>query len=415
MEVDVLDQVGATMLDAPRGYDSSDPAVASVAADGTITGVSAGSASVTVRSGDASIAVPVSVLGARTTVSGRLVSTAAPTQPLRVSVRLPRSQQEWAAATASDGTYSFDAAIPSGATDTVTLAIDAASADRRTHRPILDAVPSPGLAARTQRPLLVPRQVQLPAYAFGGGVQTVSLDEAFTRVCTTQSDANCNSFFPNAWLAIGPTLWAEAQLPIPVVFDRAGSTGTISLGDSVALWAVLHGMEASLGRTLFRPARPEEVPAPLGGFSTGAILVAIDGNLQGFAGWTNWYWGADLHMRGARIRVRAASLLGNESLVTHEFLHAMGFHHTCAWPTVMGGYGCPVAPGATRQDVAAFLLAYQLRRTVLASSPTTSLLAALQGERVLENGLAPALVDDRIVAARRLRVGSSALFTDGAP
>ena len=82
------------------------------------------------------------------------------------------------------------------------------------------------------------------------------------------------------------------------------------------------------------------------------------------------------------------SQFANTSTVTHELNHALGFHLTCRWSTVMGGYGCTQQARFTSGDVAYYHLAELVRRRAVAVSPTWSILEALQGVRVLELGVA---------------------------
>ena len=74
--------------------------------------------------------------------------------------------------------------------------------------------------------------------------------------------------------------------------------------------------------------------------------------------------------------------------ITELLNHALGFHHTCRWSTVMGGYGCPQQSRLTSSDVAYYHLAEMVRRKASAVNPTWSIVEALQGVRVLELGVA---------------------------
>src|SRR4029078_1725270 len=190
-------------------------------------------------------------------------------------------------------------------------------------------------------------------------------------------NANCNSFFPQVWKS-SVILWADADLPVALAFNR--TTGAITARDSVALWGVIEQMQRELGRQLFVPADYSQVVAPdANGFSRKAVLVSVDATLSGFSGFTNWIWDGLFNMLAAKTRFRLATFLADRSLMTHELLHALGFHHTCAWGTHMGGYGCTSAAGATQADAAAFALGYQIRRAIVATPPTTTLGDAPRG------------------------------------
>jgi hypothetical protein len=107
-----------------------------------------------------------------------------------------------------------------------------------------------------------------------------------------------------------------------------------------------------------------------------------------FSGYTNWSWDGQGEVYEAKTRLASSSMFANTGTVTHELNHALGFHHTCRWSTVMGGYGCPQQARLTSGDVAYYHLAELVRRRALVVSPTWSIVEALQGARVIELGLA---------------------------
>jgi hypothetical protein len=73
----------------------------------------------------------------------------------------------------------------------------------------------------------------------------------------------------------------------------------------------------------------------------------------------------------------------------------LGFTHTCAWPSLMGGHGCVFQNSLQAADVAAFTLAYAVRRAIVARSPTTTLGDARRGETQLEGFISSALIARR--------------------
>ena len=70
--------------------------------------------------------------------------------------------------------------------------------------------------------------------------------------------------------------------------------------------------------------------------------------------------------------------------MTHVLFHALGLGHTCAWPSVMGGYGCTAADSLTAQDAIGWALGDQISGTLLGHVPAIGLAASLRGERELE-------------------------------
>lgn len=343
---------------------------------------------------------------------------------LRVTARASDAPAHAVSATVdAAGAFDFFAPIESWNTTSVDLIVDAPSGVARAFHPTLSHL-IPASTEAIPKPFLVPEAVTFTSKTFGTVTVSFSTSAAFTPVCTDTSNANCNSFYPKSWLAAAPHLWPETALPIPVAFNRAASSADITASDSVTLWANIAQMQDALGRQLFQPATLSALGTPDdAGFLSGAVLISIDNTLSPNAGYTNWNWDAGGTVFESRTRVGSAAALASRGLITHELLHALGFHHTCAWPTVMGGYGCPLLNGATIQDAAAFNLAFTLRQTMLAAQPTTSLDDARNGEQQLETSLVasriPAPTATRVPytpsVLRAITVGGRVVMTDGAP
>ena len=322
--------------------------------------------------------------------------------PLRVTVRSTANPTRDVASADADATGAFDLAAPIGSWGTsLDLIVDAPPGARRLDHPLL-AQSSPDAAPGVLlRPLVLPESATFTSADFGTRTSHFSARDAFTVVCTDTANANCNSFYPKSWLSRTPELWPVTDLPVPVAFNRAASSGTITDADSIAVWQIIGKMQDDLGRALFRPATLSSLVAPNdSGYSFGAVLISIDNTLAPHAGYTNWFYDGQGNIYQARTRVGSESALSLAGLVTHELLHALGFHHTCAWPSVMGGYGCPLLGGATVQDAAAFNLAFALRATIIDHPPTTSLADALRGEQQLETSL----VASRVPAATSVAI-----------
>ena len=331
------------------------------------------------------------------------------------------SARDYTAPVDASGAFTVSAPLTFGPTDSATVVVDAASGARRYH-PTFARVATSRVGPTALRPMLVPENSVFSTPAYPSSTVAVSLQSAFQRVCTDDTNANCNSFFPQIWKS-SVILWSDADLPVPLAFYTTASTSPITASDSIALWGIIAQMENELGRTLFVPATLSSLAAPpdANGYSRKAALVWVDSTLSGFAGYTNWIWDGNLDMLASKTRVTRNSALANRSLMTHELLHALGFHHTCAWTTVMGGYGCASAAGATKADVAGFALAYQARRTILASAPTTTLGDALRGEQIREAGIVAvrtplgAAVPFAVMGPGRVLFGGRLVSADGAP
>ena len=322
------------------------------------------------------------------------------------------------------GAFDFWAPIESWHTTSVDLIVDAPPGVRRSFHPTMaQATPTTAIDA-VARPLVVPESVTFTSATFGTKTLPFSARAAFTAVCTDTTNANCNSFFPASWLSSTPQLWPETQLPVPVAFNRLASAGTITDADSVAVWATIGQMHDALGRKLFQPATLASLATPNDeGYTEGAVLISIDNALSPGAGYTNWRYDGAGSVFEAKTRVGSEGALSLRGLMTHELLHALGFHHTCAWPSVMGGYGCPLVGGATMQDASAFNLAWTLRQTIIAHHPTTFLADARRGEQQLETSIvasiAPPSPGARMPYAPAGRhvvvVRGRIVVTDGAP
>lgn len=184
--------------------------------------------------------------------------------------------------------------------------------------------------------VFVPMQVTLDA-GTAIGTHYISLEAALAP-CNTPGPQCLSGFY--GMFARGVQRWE--RYPVIVSVDPAV--------DTAAVWRALETLEQAFGKKMF--ARND-----------GTLPVGIDvragsppgaGNAGGYA---TWVWNARDQITSATVWLRTTA---TPYLVHHEFLHALGFGHTCAWPSVMGGYGCPPAPTVTAQDVAYVVLASRI-------------------------------------------------------
>ncbi|HUQ84396.1 MAG TPA: Ig-like domain-containing protein, partial [Gemmatimonadaceae bacterium] len=372
-----LDARGASLSGRAIVWTSRDPAVATVTQSGVATAVSPGTATIEATSGGKrgertlTVVAPASPVSA----SGQLfmIDGLAPgplTAALRIGNTPPRS-----VSVGPDGRFGLTSVAPG---DPVDVLINAPSG---AWVPSLVRLSRAAVSASELRIVLVPRRWTIASGTYASSTIDISPNQAFTPPCTTAGDINCDGFYPKSWVT-GIKLWDDATLPAPVAFDHARTAAPISASDSVAFWAIVRQMEADIGRTLFRPATASQLAVEADGWSAGAVMVRIDASLVPGRGYTNWRWDSRGVVFTAVTRVGSAAALGTSSLVTHELLHAIGLKHSCAWPTVMGGYGCASAAGLTRQDVGYARLAIELARIQRAASAYRNLYDAMQGERV---------------------------------
>jgi len=382
----VSDTAGNTLNSERVNWKSSLPAVATVSDKGVVTAVSPGTATVTGSRGGVTGAATVSVLP--NYVEGQVVVAGSlPAAGTSVTLRTRATPHRNYSGTV-DAADSFRILMPLQA-DPLRLTTDVAAGRRIFHpvRRVISAVE----ATRPVRPLLIPHEETLTAGSYAPATILLSLNDAFTRVCPATRNAQCNSFYPNSWLSMttGPALWPEPEFPLPVAFNRQASTDSISVDDSIAVWVSLRQLEGDVGRTLFRPANLNDLPPPSNGFTPHAILISVDSTLSGYWGYAYWASDAAGNLVTAKVLIIDREALHLSDLLAHELLHALGFHHTCAWPSVMGGYGCRMEPRASATDAAAFALAYEVLGAIRTGAPTTGVIDALDGERVLELGVAP--------------------------
>jgi hypothetical protein len=363
-------------------WTSRDPAVATVTQSGVATAVSPGTTTIEATSegkhGERTLSVvapatPVSAAGQVFTMDATAPGPL--TAALRTGGTPPRS-----VSVGPDGRFGLTSTAPG---DPVDLIISGSSG---TYVPSLVRLPRSTLAATEHRVLLTPRRWALTAGTYASSTIDISPNQAFTPPCTTAGDINCDGFYPKAW-ATGIKVWDGATLPARLAFDHARTSAPISASDSVAFWAIVRQMEADLGRALFRPAMASELAVEADGWSAGAVMVRLDASLAAGRGFTNWRWDSRGVVFSAVARLGSAAALGSSSVVTHELLHALGLKHSCAWATVMGGYGCSSAPRLSREDVGYAQLAIELGRIQRATNAYRNLYDAMQGERIVLLGL----------------------------
>lgn len=144
--------------------------------------------------------------------------------------------------------------------------------------------------------------------------------------------------------------WNPGRLPVGVAFKPGQG---IEADDSVAFWKILRGMERDLGMHLFEPATVSSSDDP------DDVVVVGMRSMTGDDGVTFVTWSNDGSVYDARVFFRSRDVFYDERVVQHEMMHALGFGHTSAWPSIMN-----VSSGArklTAEDVAYAQVALQSR------------------------------------------------------
>lgn len=333
INVQRFDSHGVLLEARPTTFTSSANAVVTVSPEGLLTGQSAGPATISVSCEGIVATLPVIVTA--TTAVNIVADIINPFQD-KVATDL-------VAALRGEGDSLASAPLGSGSQLTVAGSIGLP--------PVVDIVvgsssnqltlPSLGRFPMDQLPtsvtvITIPASSSVTSGKWANVSSELSMVRAFTPVCNTLN-LNCSGFFRSDF-RYGVKAWAPSAFPIPVMIDRGRSPAPISDADSVAIWSGLHDMEQAFGRTLFAPA-PFDPALSFPGY--GAISVAVDGSITG-AGEAGWGENEDHEIVEAHITFKDARAIADKALIAHEFMHALGFGHTCQWPSVMGvgGQGC---------------------------------------------------------------------------
>ena len=324
-----LDLLGRVITGRGVTFVSSDTTVAEVGQDGLVQAAGIGEAVVSATSDSQTTTMRLTVV-APTQVSIPLSASAPVGFPPLAGFAVVLRQPDDSVAFASAGALTGGLAGSMAMTDTVQLVARADTGFESS------ALAAPAAALPASVPVVfIPHHVTLTSGSFIGMTRAASMGGAVAS-CNLASDecAPGSGFYPVSFRT-GVQAWAS--LPIAVSL-----TGV----DSAAVWDALHALEAAVGHSLFVPDT---------GTSTGRIEVraglppGVGGNAVGYA---QWQWDASDRITGATVWLLSL----NRRVIEHEFVHALGFGHTCSWPSVMGGYGCPQLE-ATADDVAYILLA----------------------------------------------------------
>ena len=218
----------------------------------------------------------------------------------------------------------FVGAFPSPPQGRVTLRIFTDSAVR--YHPSVVTF-GPGVPERPVRLILVPTRWTISGGTFDGRQVHIDPLRAVSRV---GGAAGFWRVTRRGGIAGRPVSWVVDSFPLRVAFRRERHDPRIAPGDSAAFWAMAEELERNLGRTLFRPASPDEIERGADG-----ILVTIDRGMPA-AGRTFITYDESGRIFEALVSVSQREFLGDPRVAMHELLHAIGFGHVGAWASVMG-------------------------------------------------------------------------------
>ncbi|MEO5904353.1 MAG: hypothetical protein ABIQ55_10100 [Gemmatimonadaceae bacterium] len=135
--------------------------------------------------------------------------------------------------------------------------------------------------------------------------------------------------------------WNPSRLPVGVAFRQNRG---ISAEDSIAFWTILRQMQLDLGVEVFRPTTVARDDDPED------VIVVDTKAMSGDEGVTYITWSRNGAVYDARVFLRSTAKLHEAGVVTHEMMHALGFGHTAAWPSIMSE--TPLTPRLSEADVA---------------------------------------------------------------
>ncbi len=288
----------------------------------------------------------------------------------------------------ADGT--FVVIVPAGSKDEeVEVVIDAADPAQRWYFPSWTSI-APSRLKREHGFVLVPRAWRIPAGRYADHWVEVNLDKAFERISPTRVE----SFF--MWQIDGavdsrnrdrPRSWGVESLPISVLFDRDSSSWSIEPVDSTTLWNVLDSMEEDFGLDLFTPARAEDIPED-GPAAERTIRVWVREELGRFVLGMAGSEHTEGEIRRGRVMIRRRRWFRDHVIVKHEFMHALGFGHTCAWPSAVTGPMCydRALDTASRFDVAHVELSLNVNALQRRTGARNGIVAAWNGQKRVMGG-----------------------------
>jgi hypothetical protein len=328
-----LDSLGQSVPGRTVTFTSSDTLVAQVAADATVTAGAVGAATITASADGGTGVLALRVIPPTAIdidVSG--VAAVGTLGPAGFAVTLSTGDDSLVASGGGGAATRLAGAL--ALPDTVWFRARA-GADAF----VLGGLKALGGALPASVPVVfIPRVIEIASGSFAGQSSGVSMPAAVAPCALASPQCAAGFGFYPAAFRTGVTAWDT--LPVPVEIDG------FSDSDTTLVWTALRAMEGIVGRRLFEPAAAQ----------SGGIVVTpgLPVGISGFAGYANWSVDGRSRITSAHVWIASLRVGG---IVQHEFLHALGFGHTCSWPSVMGGYGCAQSAELTVPDVAYYLLA----------------------------------------------------------
>jgi len=249
-----------------------------------------------------------------------------------------------------DSSGVFVGSFPSPPTSRVTLRVFSDSTTRRYHASVITL--GAGVPSAPTRVVILPTRWRIRGGPYDGREVPIDPVRATTRY---GEGTGYWRLTRRGQLAGRAVSWIADSFPVRVAFRHERGDPSISEWDSTRFWAMAVQLEQLLGRTMFRPASFDDVDGGLDG-----ILVTVNPRMSA-AGKTFITYDAGGRIYEALVTVGRREYLGESRVATHELLHAIGFGHTGAWPSVMGSSGAG-ADTPSVEDVAYAQLYYAISR-----------------------------------------------------
>jgi hypothetical protein len=193
---------------------------------------------------------------------------------------------------------------------------------------------------------------------------------------------------PRGATETGVVGWRSTRYPVPVAFRHGGSAGAISPSDSAAFWNVLDRMSVDFGMQLFRSVTVRRDADP-----SEVIMVDVR-SMADKVGFTRMSWSQLGELFDVRVTFRESRLLHDAHIVSHEMMHALGFGHTGAWPSVVSSSATSFPGRVSPEDVAYAEAAMRSREKQEATDMRHMIALAVSREpRLVADGPGYALCD----------------------
>lgn len=239
------------------------------------------------------------------------------------------------------------------------------------------------LAGQVVNVILLPREIAIPSCsAYAGQIVPINLDAAFRSI-----PGSTSAFFDRVPAISGDrVVVASWNLPsIPIAFSDTGvASKRISAEDSLEIISAL----ATLTQYTCQRFHITSVAQAT---ASGVIIhkdpafAALGAHSMALPALRGDYARADVVVR-TLVPTHTTVRDSTRRTVMHEFMHVLGFGHTCSWPTVMTtGTVCNDSLRAmvpSREDVAHFFAMQYVRRAERESATVLSLGAAYAADLV---------------------------------